>query len=468
MLNFTKVDRVNPNKRDVMKRIKDFDEVYEVFGKHKASEQAERCIQCGDPYCHSKCPLHNIIPAWLKQTARADLELAFNISNETSPFPEILGRICPHDVLCEGDCSLNDTHGAITIGSIETHISEKGFEQGLKPKFSDKRIGKKVAIIGSGPAGISTATYLLRNGVEVEMFERASRAGGLLTYGIPGFKLDKQVIQRRIDFLTDAGMKLNLNCEIGKDKSFEDLEKDFDAIFIGIGATKGKSSGLEGEDCLNVYNAMDFLTSIQKRNFEEKDNKFINVQKRKVLVIGGGDTAMDCVRTAVREGASSVKCLYRRDEANMPGSKKEVQNAKEEGVEFVFNVAPKSIVTNSGILATALELEKTKLSKPDANGRQKVEIIDESIYLEEADIVIMALGFTQELPQFIKNSGLELDKWDGIKTDENHQTSNPKIYSGGDGVRGADLAVRAAADGKDAALAIVKSFLNQTDKAEWS
>ncbi len=458
MINFTKVDRIVPNKRDVMERIKDYDEVYEVFEVQKAREQAERCIQCGDPYCHSKCPLHNIIPAWLKQTATKDLELAFNISNETSPFPEILGRICPQDVLCEGDCTLNETHGAITIGSIETHISEKGFEAGLKPKFPKKKAGKKVAIIGSGPAGISVATYLLRKGINVEIFERASRAGGLLTYGIPGFKLDKSVIQRRIDFLVEAGAKLHLNCEIGKDKKFEDLEKKFDAIFIGIGATKGKGANLEGEDSLNVHLSMEFLTSIQKRNFKEKDNKFINVKDKRVVVIGGGDTAMDCVRTAVREGACSVKCLYRRDKANMPGSKKEVQNAKEEGVDFVFNVSPKSIVTNSGVLATSVVLEKTKLSKPDKDGRQKLQIIKDSQYNEDVDVVILALGFDQELPEFIKNSGLELDQWNGIKTDDKHQTSNPKIYAGGDGVRGADLAVRAAADGKNAALAISEAL----------
>jgi glutamate synthase (NADPH/NADH) small chain len=453
MLNFTKVDRITPNKRDVMQRIKDFDEVYEVFSKGKAKDQADRCMQCGDPYCHSKCPLHNIIPAWLKQTASKDLELAFQISNETSPFPEILGRICPQDVLCEGDCSLNDTHGAITIGSIETHISETGFENGLKPLFTANKIGKKVAVVGSGPAGISVATFLLRAGVEVEMFERASRAGGLLTYGIPGFKLEKQKVQRRIDWLVEAGMKLTLNCEIGKDKSFEDLEKDYDAVFLGIGATKGKSAGIDGEDKPNVHLAMEFLTAVQKRNFDEEVENFIDVKDKKVVVIGGGDTAMDCVRTSVRESASSVKCLYRRDEVNMPGSKKEVVNSKEEGVEFVFNVSPVSIV-ESGI-----NLQKTELSQPDESGRQRVSIVDGSDYLEEADVIIMALGFDQELPEFIKTSGLELDKWNGIVVDSSYKTSKENIYAGGDGVRGADLAVTAAADGKAAAQSIIQSFI---------
>ena len=452
MLNFTKVDRNNPSKRGVMERITDFKEVYNVFDKHKAREQAERCIGCGDPYCHNKCPLHNIIPAWLKQTASKDLELAFNISNETSPFPEILGRICPQDVLCEGDCTLNETHGAVTIGAVETHISETGFDKGLTPKFSSKKIGKKVAIIGSGPAGISAATFLLREGVDVDMFERAPTAGGLLTYGIPGFKLDKHRVQRRIDWLVEAGMTLHTNCEIGRDKSFEELENSYDAIFLGIGATKGRKPGIDGENNDNVYLAMDFLSAIQRRNFNESVENFIDVKDKNVVVIGGGDTAMDCLRTSVREGAKSVKCLYRRDQANMPGSKKEVVNSKEEGVHFIFNVSPKSIDQNGVNVVT------TQMTAPDETGRQSVKINEGSDYIEQADIIIMALGFEQEVPSFLATANLELDKWNGIKTNDKHQTSNAKIYAGGDGVRGADLAVRAAADGKAAAKAIVNSF----------
>ena len=455
MLNFTKIDRNNPSKRGVMDRIKDFKEVYNVFDKNKASEQADRCIGCGDPYCHNKCPLHNIIPAWLKQTAQNDLELAFNISNETSPFPEILGRICPQDVLCEGDCTLNDTHGAITIGAVETYISETGFDNGLVPKFSKNKIGKKVAVVGSGPAGISAATFLLRAGIDVDMYERANRAGGLLTYGIPGFKLDKHRVERRINWLCDAGMKLFTNCEIGKDKSFEELEQNYDAIFLGIGSTKGKYPGISGEKNSNVYLAMEFLTGIQQRNFEETVTTLIDVKDKNVVVIGGGDTAMDCVRTSVREGAKTIKCLYRRDEANMPGSKKEVQNSKEEGVQFVFNVSP------LGIDEKGVNLIQTAMSEPDESGRSSVVSVAGSEYSESADIVILALGFDQELPSFIKNANLELDRWNGIKVNANYQTSNPKIYAGGDGVRGADLAVRAAADGKVAAENIIKVLLNK-------
>ncbi len=452
MLAFTKIDRINASKRGVMGRIKDFREVYEVFDENKAAEQAERCIGCGDPYCHNKCPLHNIIPAWLKQTANKDMELAFNISNETSPFPEILGRICPHDVLCEGDCTLNDTHGAITIGSVETFITETGFDNGLVPKFASEKIGKKVAIIGSGPAGLSTATFLLRAGVDVEIFERASRAGGLLTYGIPGFKLDKHRIQRRVDFLIKAGAKVTLNCEIGIDKSFEDLQNEFDAVFIGIGATKGKMPGLDGEDNENVHLAMEFLTKVQKKEFGEPVHNYIDVKDKRVVVIGGGDTAMDCVRTSVREGAKNVKCLYRRDEANMPGSKKEVDNSKEEGVEFVFNVSPVTITKNG------VTLNKTELTTADETGRQKVQIIPNSQYLQDADIVILALGFDQELPKFITDLDLELDKWNGIKVNSDYSTSLKNVYAGGDSVRGADLAVTATLDGREAAKSIIASF----------
>ena len=458
MLNFTEFERVSPEKRDVLQRLKDYNEIYNVFGKHKAREQSDRCMQCGDPYCHTGCPLGNFIPAWLKQTATKNQDLAFALSNETSPFPEILGRICPQDSLCEGACSLNTGHGAISIGAIETHISEAAFERGMKPKFTDVKNGKKIAVIGSGPSGISAATFLLRKGFEVEMFERSDRAGGLLTYGIPGFKLNKDVIQRRVDWLLEAGMKLTVNCEIGKDKTFSDLEKEFDAIYLGIGATKGKSARLEGEDASNVVLAMEFLTAIQKRNFGVEVENFIDVKDKHVVVIGGGDTAMDCVRSSIREKAKSVKCLYRRDEANMPGSKKEVVNSKEEGVEFVFNVSPKSIVIDND-LASGVKVLKTQLSEPDESGRQKVSIIEGSEYIEEADIVIYALGFDQEAPSFLSEANIELDKYNGIIVNDNFQTSNKKVFAGGDGVTGADLAVTAARDGRDAAKKIAEILL---------
>ena len=458
MLNLTKFERVNPEKRDVLQRLKDFDEVYQVFSKQRATEQADRCMQCGDPYCHTGCPLGNYIPAWLKQTATKNPELAFALSNETSPFPEILGRICPQDVLCEGACSLNTGHGAVSIGAVETFVSESAFENGVKPPFTAKSNGKRVAVIGSGPSGISAATFLLRKGFEVEMFERADRAGGLLMYGIPGFKLDKTTVDRRINWLLEAGMKLHTNCEIGKDKAISDLEKEFDAIYLAIGATASNKVKVDGEDSSNVYFAIEFLTGIQKRNLGTKNVNYIDVKDKRVVVIGGGDTAMDCVRTSVREGAETVKCLYRRDEANMPGSKKEVVNAKEEGVEFVFNVSPKSIKTSNG-LATGVELLETMMSEPDASGRQKVVIKDGSEFVEEADVVILALGFSPEVPAFLKELNVETNSWGGVVIDSSYKTSNKKVYAGGDCRRGAHLAVTAAVDGREAAKAIVKDLL---------
>ena len=458
MLNFTKFERINPEKRDVLQRLKDFNEVYQVFTKQRAVEQSDRCMQCGDPYCHTGCPLGNYIPAWLKQTAIKNPDMAFALSNETSPFPEILGRICPQDVLCEGACSLNTGHGAISIGAVETFISEDAFDRGIKLKFPEHKNDKKVAIVGSGPAGISAATFLLRKGFNVEMLERADRAGGLLMYGIPGFKLDKTTIDRRINWLLEAGMKLHTNCEIGHDKSITELENDFDAIFLGIGSTKSNEVKIEGEKSSNVHFAIDFLTGIQKRNLGNKNAQYINVEDKKVVVIGGGDTAMDCVRTSVREGATSVKCLYRRDEANMPGSKKEVVNAKEEGVEFVFNVSPKSIKVEND-LAVGVELLETSMSKSDTSGRQKVVLIEGSEYLEDADVIILALGFSPEVPSFLKELNVETNSWGGIVVDSNFKTSNKKVYAGGDCQRGAHLAVTAAVDGREAAKTIIKELL---------
>ncbi|RLA75404.1 MAG: glutamate synthase small subunit [Epsilonproteobacteria bacterium] len=448
MLEFTKIQRDDQNKRGVMNRIKDFDEVYEIFDELKSAKQASRCMQCGDPYCHTGCPLHNIIPAWLKQTAQNDLELAFDISNETSPFPEILGRICPQDVLCEGACSLNDTHKAITIGSIETYISETGFNSGLKPKYNKTKIGKKVAIVGSGPAGLSCATFLLRAGIDVTIYERASKPGGLLTYGIPGFKLDKKVINRRIKLLQEIGLQIKLECEIGENISIDSLQKDFDAVFLSIGATKGNYANIPGEKNSNVYASMEFLISAQKTLYKEKNFKTIDVNNKNIVVVGGGDTAMDCLRVAIRQGANSIKCLYRRSEKSMPGSKKEIANAKEEGAEFVFNVAPIEILKNS------IKLQKTK------EFDKKLTTIKNSEFEIKADIVILALGFSQALPKFLTGMNIKLDKWHGVIVDENQQTSIKNIYAGGDMTRGAHLAVTATNDGKIAAKSIAKSFEN--------
>jgi glutamate synthase (NADPH/NADH) small chain len=459
MRDFLYTGRIDPNKRLVVERVKDFKEIYEVFDGHNAAAQSERCIQCGDPFCLNKCPLHNYIPQWLKAVAEKDLEFAFKLSNEPSPFPEVMGRVCPHDRLCEGDCTLNDGHGAITIGSVETFINEEGFKQGLKPEFPGITTDKKVAIIGAGPAGLSAATYLLRSGIAVTMYDRADRAGGLLTYGIPGFKLDKKIVERRVNLLKDAGLELVLNTEVGKDISFDEIASEHDAVFVGIGATKGKGARIAGENSDNVYLAMEYLTAIQRKNFGLKYNKDLDFKDMDVVVIGGGDTAMDCVRTAKREGAKSVTCLYRRDAHNMPGSRKEYKNAMEEGVEFTFCASPKEIVVGDNNKAVGVNMIKTVLGSKDESGRQRMEEVKGSEFKVKADVVIMALGFDPEAPSFLAENGIETNSWGGIIVDENHQTTTAGVYAGGDCYRGADLGVTAAYDGREAARSIVKSLL---------
>ncbi|RLA80914.1 MAG: glutamate synthase small subunit, partial [Epsilonproteobacteria bacterium] len=408
----------------------------------------------------NKCPLHNYIPQWLKAISEKDLEFAFKLSNEPSPFPEIMGRVCPHDKLCEGDCTLNDGHGAITIGSVETHITEEGFKAGYTPEFPGITTDKKVAVIGSGPAGLSVATYLLRSGIAVTMYEKADRAGGLLTYGIPNFRLDKKVVERRVKLLEEAGMELILNCEVGHDKTFEEIADAHDAMFIGVGATKAKSASLNGEQASNVYAAMDYLTAIGKKNFKVKYDKKFDFKDLNVVVIGGGDTAMDCLRTAKREGAKSVTCLYRRDEKNMPGSKKEYKNAMEEGVDFSFLVSPKEIILNESGNAIAVEVIKTTLGAKDKDGRQRMEEVKGSESRVNADVVIMSLGFDPVVPSFLAENGIETNSWGGIIIDEEtHETTTAGIYAGGDCYRGADLVVTAAYDGREAARSIVDSLL---------
>jgi glutamate synthase (NADPH/NADH) small chain len=459
MQNFLNIERIEPKKRDAATRVKDFKEIYETFTSAEASAQADRCVQCGDPYCHNRCPLHNFIPFWLRSVNAYDKELSFKLSNETNPFPEITGRICPQDRLCEGACTLNEGYGAVTIGSIETFISEEGFKNGLKPEFSSKKTGKKVAIIGSGPAGISAATFLLRAGVEVDMYEKANRPGGLLTYGIPNFKLEKEVVFRRIKWLEEAGMKLYLNIEVGKDISFGEIADTHDAIFLGIGAEDSNRAKLPNENADGVFMAIDFLKNIQKKEFNEPNDPKYSVKDKNVVVVGGGDTAMDCLRTSVREGARSVKCLYRRDKQNMPGSKKEFKNSLEEGAEFIFNTSPKEIIINSEGRAIGMQMLRTMLGERDSSGRQRVEIIKGSEYRIDADVIIFALGFSPSVPNFLAENGIEVNKWGGIVTDENYETSKKGVFAGGDCYRGSDLAVTAAYDGREAAKKIAEFLL---------
>ncbi|WP_297443178.1 glutamate synthase subunit beta [Sulfurimonas sp.] len=460
MREYLKTERIDPSKRLVVERTKDFGEIYDIFDKNEASSQSDRCIQCGDPFCLNKCPLHNYIPQWLKSIAEKDLEFAFKLSNEPSPFPEVMGRVCPHDRLCEGDCTLNDGHGAITIGSIETHITETGFKAGLTPDFPGITTDKKVAVIGSGPAGLSVATYLLRSGIAVTMYERSDRAGGLLTYGIPNFKLDKKVVDRRVQLLEEAGLTLVLNTNVGTDIDFGEIADKHDAMFIGVGATKAKLAGISGENAPNVYKAMDYLTNIQRKNFKKSYDKQFDFKDLNVVVVGGGDTAMDCLRTAKREGAKSVTCLYRRDEHNMPGSKKEYKNAMEEGVDFTFLVSPKEIVLNDEGKAVAVEVVKTTLGAKDESGRQRMEEVKGSEYRVNADVVIMSLGFDPVVPSFLAENGVETNSWGGvIINEETYETTTAGIYAGGDCYRGADLVVTAAFDGREAARSIADSLL---------
>lgn len=459
MREFLSIERIDPAKRGVVQRLKDFREIYEPLGNDEAASQSDRCIQCGDPFCLNKCPLHNYIPQWLKAVAEKDLKFAFNLSNEPSPFPEVMGRVCPHDRLCEGDCTLNDGHGAITIGSIETFINEEGFKQGLKPYFPGITTNKKVAIIGSGPAGLSAATYLLRSGIAVTMYERDDRAGGLLTYGIPNFKLDKKVVERRINLLKEAGMELILNCEVGKNIEFDEIANKHDALFIGIGSTKGKKANISGENASNVYASMEYLVAIQRKNFGVDYDKKFDLKDLDVVVIGGGDTAMDCVRTAKREGAKSVTCLYRRDAHNMPGSQKEYKNAVEEGIEFVFQASPKEVLLNDSGKAIGMHMVKTIMGPKDESGRQRMEEIKGSDFNINADVIIMALGFDPAVPGFLAENGISVNSWGGIIVNDRYETTTPGIYAGGDCYRGADLVVTAVYDGREAARMMVKSLL---------
>jgi glutamate synthase (NADPH/NADH) small chain len=460
MYEFTKIERIEPLVKPTNERVNNFDEISLVYTQEEAGIQASRCLQCGNPYCSSLgCPLSNSIPQWLKFIAEKDLGLAFQISNETSPFPEILGRICPQDRLCEGACTLYDGHGAITIGSIEVSISERGFDKGFKPEFSEKMTGKTVAIIGSGPAGLSCATFLLRAGVKPVVYEASDEPGGLLVYGIPGFKLEKKAVQRRVQLLKDAGMELRLNTIVGKDISFDEIYQKHDAVFIAMGAMQGKVLDYESYNTNNLYMAVPFLTNIQKKQMEKPFDKKYHVTGKKVLVIGGGDTAMDCVRTSVREGAKEIICAYRRDESNMPGSRKEVKSAKEEGVEFMFMKSPKKLVGDANGNVKGVVFVNTELSSPDAKGRQSIREVAGSEHTVEADVVILALGFDVEKYKFLEEYGIQLSEWGAIKVDEKQRTTKARVYAGGDNVRGADLVVTAALDGREAALHILEEIL---------
>ena len=465
MLKFVHVERDMPEKRDANVRREDFHEIYAEYADAKAKEQASRCSQCGVPYCQSHCPLQNNIPDWLRLTAEGRLEEAYEVSQATNTFPEICGRICPQDRLCEGNCVIEQSgHGTVTIGSVEKYITDTAWENGwVKPAAPSVERGESVGIIGAGPGGLAAADMLRRAGVQVTVYDRYDRAGGLMTYGIPGFKLEKDVVMRRNDQLEAGGVTFELNCTVGEDVSFAELRKRHDAIIIATGVYKSRELGGPGSGAEGIEKAIEFLTASNRKSFgdavEEFDSGRMNAEGKRVVVIGGGDTAMDCVRTSVRQGAVSVKCLYRRDRANMPGSQREVANAEEEGVVFEWLSAPKGF-TSEGDKVSGVIVQKMRLGPPDASGRQAPEIIEGSDYVEEADLVIKALGFEPEdLPTLWDQPELTATRWGTIRAEfTTGQTDLPGVYAVGDIVRGASLVVWAIKDGRDCAEAILKEF----------
>lgn len=461
MLKFVTTAKETPEKRDASARTHDFDEIYAEFADAKAAEQAGRCSQCGVPYCHAHCPLHNNIPDWLRLTAEGRLEEAYQVSQTTNSFPEICGRICPQDRLCEGNCVIeNSGHGTVTIGAIEKYITDTAWDRGwVKPIAPAVERPESVGIIGAGPGGLAAADVLRRAGVQVTVYDRNDRAGGLLTYGIPGFKLEKDVVMNRVRQLEQGGVEFVLNCNVGTDISFDAIRGKHDAVLIATGVYKTRALTDPGSDAKGIVRAIDYLTASNKKSFgddvAEFDDGTLNATGKRVLVIGGGDTAMDCVRTAIRQGATSVKCLYRRDRANMPGSQREVTNAEEEGAEFVWLAAPKAF---SGNPVDSVTVQRMRLGAPDASGRQSPEPIEGGLYEEPADLVITALGFEPEdLPAMWNVSALETTRWGTVKASfGTHATSLPGVYAVGDIVRGASLVVWAIRDGREAGAEMVK------------
>ncbi|SHI84893.1 glutamate synthase (NADPH) small subunit [Palleronia salina] len=467
MLKFVNVARDMPEKRPPDLRRGDFNEIYGEYAREKAAEQSGRCSQCGVPYCQSHCPLHNNIPDWLRLTAEGRLQEAYEVSQATNTFPEICGRICPQDRLCEGNCVIEQSgHGTVTIGAVEKYITDTAWDEGwVKPITNGGERKEKVAIIGAGPGGLAAADMLRREGVQVTVYDRYDRAGGLMTYGIPGFKLEKDVVMKRIAQLEEGGVDFKLNTDVGTDITFAEIRDSFDAVLIATGVYKTRDLQAPGVGAEGIVNAIDFLTASNRKSFgdavPEFDSGELNAEGKRVVVIGGGDTAMDCVRTSIRQGATSVKCLYRRDRENMPGSQREVQNAEEEGVEFVWLSAPKGF---TGERVEGVMVSKMRLGQPDATGRQVPELIEGADYLEEADLVIKALGFEPEdLPKLWGVDGLEVTRWGTVLADfQTHETSLPGVYACGDIQRGASLVVWAIRDGREAAQAILAQLAGKT------
>ena len=458
---FLDVGRYDPSKKDPEERKIEFVEIYGEYNQVQASNQAHRCLDCGNPYCEWKCPVHNYIPDWLKLVNEGNILEAADLCHSTNSLPEVCGRVCPQDRLCEGACTLNDGFGAVTIGSIEKYITEKAFEMGWKPDLSHRKWkNKKVAIVGSGPAGIACADILTRSGIKSHVYDKNEEIGGLLTFGIPEFKLEKSVVRRRRKVLEEMGIDFHLGVEIGKDIPFQEIYDANDAVFLAMGTYTSLEGGFSGEKLPGVYKAIDYLISNTKKllNMDTGKSEYIDFKDKKVVVLGGGDTAMDCNRTAIRQGAKSVTCLYRRDEKNMPGSRREVKNAKEEGVIFNFNIQPIDILGNKKV--EGIKTVQTMLGDADHNGRRIPIPVPDSEKIYDADVVIVAFGFRASPAEWFDDFDIKTKKDGLVVAEENQefkfQTTNKKVFSGGDMVRGSDLVVTAIWEGREAGKSIIK------------
>ncbi|MCG8668870.1 MAG: FAD-dependent oxidoreductase [Pseudomonadales bacterium] len=458
---FLDVGRQDPNKKPIEERRTNYVEIYKPFEQEQAADQSHRCLECGNPYCEWKCPVHNFIPNWLKLVSEGNIKEAAELSHQTNTLPEVCGRVCPQDRLCEGACTLNDGFGAVTIGSVEKYITDTAFAMGWRPDMSNVVwTDKKVAIIGAGPAGLGCADVLVRNGVKPVVFDRYPEIGGLLTFGIPEFKLEKDVMVRRREVFEGMGVEFRLNTDVGTDVTMDELLSEYDAVFLGMGTYTYMKGGFPGEDMEGVYDALPFLISNVNRNlgYEKDTSEFIGVEGKKVIVLGGGDTAMDCNRTSIRQGAESVHCVYRRDEENMPGSRREVANAKEEGVQFLFNRQPIEVVGENGKVK-GLKVVETELGEPDENGRRRPVEIAGSETVIEGDAILVAFGFRPSPAGWLEDIGVKTNDWGGVIAPEQSefpfQTTNEKIFAGGDMVRGSDLVVTAIWEGRNAAEGIL-------------
>jgi glutamate synthase (NADPH) small chain len=458
-LQFLDIPRHDPEKTPVEIRIKDFKEIYAPFDAPSAGQQAGRCLSCGNPFCEWKCPVHNYIPNWLKLVNEGNLFEAAELSHKTNSLPEVCGRICPQDRLCEGACTLNDGLGAVTIGSVEKYITDEAFKQGWRPDMSSVvRTDRRVAIVGAGPAGLGCADILVRNGVTPVVFDKYSRIGGLLTFGIPPFKLEKEVVEKRREIMEGMGVEFRLGVEVGKDVSFSQLLAEYDAVFLGMGTYSYVKGGFPGEDLEGVHEALPFLVSNINRELGLPDpNPWLNLSGQRVVVLGGGDTGMDCIRTAIRQGAESVTCTYRRDEQNMPGSRRDYKNSKEEGAEFLFNRQPIEIVGTNKV--EGVKVVETRLGAPGPRGRRMPEVIPGTEQVIPADAVVIAFGFNPSPADWFAQNGITLHPNGRVRVSAAKttpfQTTNPKVFAGGDMVRGSDLVVTAVFEGREAAKGIL-------------